>query len=83
VPWPTCPARRPAHPAGTGPAGAPATGQTFSNPVLGPGQDPSVITYRGWYYFTQTSPDATYITIRRARSIKSLAAAPSGDPGAP
>ena len=54
----------------------PAAAQTFSNPVLGPGQDPSVLTYRGWYYFTQSSPDARYITIRRARSIKSLAAAP-------
>lgn len=49
---------------------------TFTNPVLGPGQDPSVVTDHGWYYFTQTSPDSTYITIRRARSIKSLAAAP-------
>jgi GH43 family beta-xylosidase len=53
-----------------------AEARTFSNPVLGPGQDPSVVTYRGWYYFTQSSPDTTYITIRRARSIKSLAAAP-------
>jgi GH43 family beta-xylosidase len=52
-----------------------AEARTFSNPVLGPGQDPSVVTYRGWYYFTQSSPDTTYITIRRARSIKSLAAA--------
>ena len=48
---------------------------TFTNPVLGPGQDPSVVTYQGWYYFTQTSPQSDYITIRRARSIKSLAAA--------
>lgn len=57
-------------------AGTPTAGaQTFTNPVLGPGQDPSVVTYHGWYYFTQTSPDSTYITIRRARSIKSLAAA--------
>jgi GH43 family beta-xylosidase len=48
----------------------------FTNPVLGPGQDPSVVTYRGWYYFTQTSPASDYITIRQARSIKSLAAAP-------
>jgi len=48
----------------------------FTNPVLGPGQDPSVVTYRGWYYFTQTSPASNYITIRQARSIKSLAAAP-------
>lgn len=47
----------------------------FTNPVLGPGQDPSVVTFGGWYYFTQSSPDTKYITIRRARSIKSLAAA--------
>ncbi len=46
----------------------------FSNPVLGPGQDPSVMTYGGWYYYTQTSPDSTYISIRRSRSIKSVAA---------
>jgi GH43 family beta-xylosidase len=52
-----------------------AGARTFTNPVLGPGQDPSVVTYQGWYYFTQSSPDTTYITIRRARSIKSLAAA--------
>ncbi|HEX4257786.1 MAG TPA: glycoside hydrolase family 43 protein [Streptosporangiaceae bacterium] len=50
--------------------------KTFSNPVLGPGQDPSVLTYHGWYYFTQLSPDGKNITIRQARSIKSLAAAP-------
>jgi GH43 family beta-xylosidase len=46
----------------------------FSNPVLGPGQDPSVTTYRGWYYLVQSSPDTSYITVRRSRSIKSLAA---------
>src|ERR1700749_3036344 len=50
--------------------------RSFSNPVLGPGQDPSVLTYHGWYYFTQSSADAKSITIRRSRSIKSLAAAP-------
>jgi hypothetical protein len=33
----------------------------FSNPVLGPGQDPSVMSYGGWYYYTQSSPDTTYI----------------------
>jgi GH43 family beta-xylosidase len=47
----------------------------FSNPVLGPGQDPSVMVVHGWYYLTQSSPDTSYITIRRSRSIKSLAAA--------
>jgi GH43 family beta-xylosidase len=46
----------------------------FSNPVLGQGQDPSVTTYRGWYYLVQSSPDSRYITVRRSRSIKSLAA---------
>jgi GH43 family beta-xylosidase len=63
-----------AAPAG-GTSAASAASKTFTNPVLGPGQDPSVVTYQGWYYFTQTSPDSKYITIRRARSIKSLAAA--------
>lgn len=63
--------------------------QTFSNPVLGPGQDPSVVTVNGWYYLTQTSPNSTYITIRQARSLKSLAAAPKtvvwrgGEAGSP
>src|ERR1700759_3105855 len=57
-------------------AGASSTAKAFSNPVLGPGQDPSVLTYQGWYYFTQSAPDAKSITIRRSRSIKSLAAAP-------
>ncbi len=46
----------------------------FSNPVLGPGQDPSVTVADGWYYLVQSSPNARYITIRRSRSIKSLAA---------
>lgn len=46
----------------------------FSNPVLGPGQDPSVLTDGGWYYYTQSSPDTKSISIRRSRSIKSLAA---------
>jgi GH43 family beta-xylosidase len=48
--------------------------QYFSNPVLRPGQDPSVTTYRGWYYLVQSSPDTRYITVQRSRSIKSLAA---------
>jgi GH43 family beta-xylosidase len=56
-------------------AAAGRAAKTFTNPVLGQGQDPSVLTYHGWYYYTQTSPDFTYITVRRARSIKSLAAA--------
>lgn len=70
-------------------AGAAPEAQMFTNPVLGPGQDPSLVTFGGWYYFTQTSPDWTYITIRRARSIKSLAAAPKtvvwhgGEAGSP
>ena len=59
-----------------GAAEAAPDAQLFTNPVLGPGQDPSVVVSGGWYYFTQTSPDASYITIRRARSIKTLAAAP-------
>jgi GH43 family beta-xylosidase len=63
-----------ANAAQAGPASTQA--RTFSNPVLGPGQDPSVVTQAGWYYFTQSAPDAKSITIRRARSIKSLAAAP-------
>jgi len=68
--------------------GAPEA-RMFTNPVLGPGQDPSLVTFGRWYYFTQTSPDWTYITIRRARSIKSLAAAPKtvvwhgGEAGSP
>jgi GH43 family beta-xylosidase len=62
--------------ASTGGPGASSAAKTFSNPVLGPGQDPSVLTYQGWYYFTQSSPDSKTITIRRSRSIKSLAAAP-------
>lgn len=53
-----------------------AAAHTFTNPVLGPGQDPSVVTFEGWYYLTQTSPQSNYLTVRRARSIKSLAAAP-------
>jgi GH43 family beta-xylosidase len=63
--------------------------QMFTNPVLGSGQDPSIVTFDHWYYFTQTSPDWTYLTIRRARSIKSLAAAPKtvvwhgGEAGSP
>jgi GH43 family beta-xylosidase len=66
---------------GVSPASAAPTRQRahkkrFVNPVLGAGQDPSVVTHDGWYYYTQSSPDTTYITIRRSRSIKSLAAAP-------
>ncbi len=50
--------------------------RTFSNPVLGQGQDPSVVTYGGWYYYTQSAPDGTSLTVRRSRSLKTLAAAP-------
>src|ERR1700744_3988544 len=72
------PARANANVGAKTPASTASSGQakSFSNPVLGPGQDPSVLTYRGWYYFTQSSADAKSITIRRSRSIKSLAAAP-------
>lgn len=79
----------PRQPTGSGSGQQAQEAQTFSNPVLGPGQDPSVVTSAGWYYFTQTSPDSTYITIRRAHSIKSLAAAPKtvvwrgGEAGSP
>jgi GH43 family beta-xylosidase len=72
-----------------GSAGVAPGSQMFTNPVLGRGQDPSLVTAGRWYYFTQTSPDWTYITVRRARSIKSLAAAPKtvvwrgGDAGSP
>lgn len=81
------PAMGTAAQAAAGPA--PPGTQMFTNPVLGPGQDPSLVTLGRWYYFTQTSPDWTYITIRRARSIKSLAAAPKtvvwrgGEAGSP
>lgn len=54
---------------------APAAGREFTNPVLGSGQDPSVVTDGGWYYLTQTSPDSKYITVRRSRSLLSLAGA--------
>ena len=69
--------RRPAPVAGAPHAGARAAlgPDKFRNPVLGQGQDPSVVFFDGWYYFTQTSSSATYLTIRRSRSIKSLAAA--------
>src|SRR5581483_10422097 len=55
--------------------GNPLEAMYFSNPVLGPGQDPSVTVVNGWYYLVQSSPDTSYITVRRSRSIKSLAAA--------
>src|SRR5690348_18473208 len=38
-----------------GAAEAAPDAQLFTNPVLGPGQDPSVVVSGGWYYFTQTS----------------------------
>ena len=62
-----------------GPAAAyvdPPSRLLFSNPVLGQGQDPSIVVDRGRYYYVQTSPDATYLTVRTSRSIKSLGAAP-------
>lgn len=83
------PAMGTAAQAAAGLAPAPPGAQMFTNPVLGPGQDPSLVTFGHWYYFTQTSPDWTYLTIRRARSIKSLAAAPKtvvwrgGEAGSP
>ena len=61
----------------------------FLNPVLGPGQDPSVVVYQRRYYFTQTSPSATDLTIRTSSSIKTLASAPmnvvwrGGEAGSP
>jgi GH43 family beta-xylosidase len=75
--------------AAAGPVPGSPEAQMFTGPVLGAGQDPSLVTFGRWYYFTQTSPDWTYITIRRARSIKGLAAAPKtvvwhgGDAGSP
>lgn len=50
---------------------------TFTNPVLGHGQDPSVVYHAGWYYFTQSVPGEQRITVRRARSLLYLAAAPA------
>lgn len=71
----TVPGGSPARPAAATAQSAPASGQQFTNPVLGPGQDPSVVTDGGWYYLTQSSPDQASITIRRSRSIRSLAGA--------
>lgn len=68
---------------------APLGPTEFLNPVLGPGQDPSVVVYHGRYYFTQTSPSATYLTVRTSSSIKTLASAPvdvvwrGGEDGSP
>ncbi|HWD65878.1 MAG TPA: glycoside hydrolase family 43 protein [Solirubrobacteraceae bacterium] len=52
-----------------------AESKLFTNPVIGRGQDPSITTYRHRYFLVQSGPLNT-ITIRRARSIKALAAAP-------
>lgn len=49
---------------------------TFSNPVLGQGQDPSVLTYRGRYYYTQYDQAQGVITVRTSTSLRSLASAP-------
>jgi len=56
------------------PASARPKAMRFTNPVLGQGQDPSVATYHRRYYLVQSSPHTMSITIRRARSIKALAA---------
>ena len=69
-------AATPARRAASAGAATASQARTFSNPVLGQGQDPSVVTYGGWYYYTQSSPDGTSLTVRRSRSLKTLAAAP-------
>jgi GH43 family beta-xylosidase len=64
-------------------------GQTFSNPVLGQGQDPSLVYDGGWYYFIQSAPDTRSLNIRRSHSLRDLASAPKtviwhgGDQGSP
>ena len=60
--------------AGVRPVSAQARIRRFTNPVLGQGQDPSVTTYHRSYYLVQSGP-ANIITVRRARSLLSLAAA--------
>jgi GH43 family beta-xylosidase len=67
--------------------GIPAA-KSFTNP-LGHGQDPSIVTFGGWYYLTQSSRKATSITVRRSQSIKTLGRAAQnvvwrgGDAGSP
>lgn len=61
--------------------------RTFSNPVLGQGQDPSVTTVGGRYYFTQSGFGG--ITVRSSTSLRTLGSAPrtvvfrGGQGGAP
>lgn len=48
---------------------------TFTNPVLGQGQDPSIVVADGYYNFVQSGPDRS-LTVRRSRSLLTLKDAP-------
>src|SRR4051812_18379637 len=63
--------------------------ESFGNPVLGQGQDPSLAYDGGWYYFIQSAPDTRSLNVRRSHSLRDLASAPKtviwhgGDDGSP
>jgi GH43 family beta-xylosidase len=52
--------------------GAPAMAETFANPIVPAGQDPSVVSYDGYYYMAQSISGDTAIAITKSRTLTGL-----------
>ncbi|MDY7231010.1 family 43 glycosylhydrolase [Hyalangium rubrum] len=50
-----------------------ASAQTFYNPIVAAGQDPSIVQYNGYYYLVQSINSDTAIAITKSRTLTGLA----------
>jgi GH43 family beta-xylosidase len=48
--------------------------QTFYNPIVAAGQDPSIVQYNGYYYLVQSINSDTAIAVTKSRTLTGLAA---------
>ncbi|WP_257450370.1 family 43 glycosylhydrolase [Archangium lipolyticum] len=50
-----------------------SSAQTFYNPIVAAGQDPSIVQYNGYYYLVQSINGDTAIAVTRSRTLTGLA----------
>lgn len=58
-------------------AAVPASAQTFYNPIVSPGYDPSIVQHNGYYYMAQSINSSTAIAVTKSRTLTGLASGTS------
>ncbi len=51
----------------------PSWAQTFYNPIVAAGQDPSIVQYNGYYYLAESINSSTAIAVTKSRTLTGLA----------